>query len=668
MKKFFILAALLLFLPGCFPDNREDNMVDDSFGLTFSAQLQNTSVHTGVCTVGITKGGKGKTAGTVYIDWNPDDYNAELDKYNQANGTDYKAVMSSLITPDVLSLNYSASDVVKSVTLTWDPDQVAKVINDKTNYVIPILLKSDNLEIGKGRNFMLIHLTRSGISLSQSSQARSIERKSVEPDDSGNEPVLTETITLDLEIDNPLAGVEMTLPVTIDNSLIAKFNEDKEIVYSEAPAGLVSLVDSKVTIPASGLSGSFKVLLDKSKLLDNGHYVDFPPYVIPVKVDPAGLSATLNGESFDLRGLSYGNMVCYITVSPAEHGISVVVREWGLYSDGAAWYSNLDGFAAGADRTIAMDKDYVYVGHSNGASPAIYALSRTNGTFVKKLDVSPAIGNGCTFPVSCVRVIKNTAGDDILTFCSLKGDNGQHLYVYAYVNGTDAAPTRILDFALDNKGGVEDWRRYGDRYTVTGTWQEGKLWFQTWSDGTYGKTIGVNLSNGTITNPADPEDYFIQSPRAGIKDVIFYPGWNNVLITGNDTASFYRPGAAGANGWITWTKTEAADDFVLSYGYNFFDFHEQNFIAYMQLDGENAAAGKLVIIDDEGTVPSDFPAQLKAQTNRREFPIQHADDFEAKSSVTAAASVGDCTVCEISGNTYVAVLMQGCGLSVFELQ
>ena len=63
-----------------------------------------------------------------------------------------------------------------------------------------------------------------------------------------------------------------------------------------------------------------------------------------------------------------------------------------------------------------------------------------------------------------------------------------------------------------------------------------------------------------------------------------------------------------------------------------------------------------------------FPAQLKARSNVREFPIQHEEDFEAKSAVTAASSVADCTVWEISGNTYIAVLVQGCGLSVFQLQ
>lgn len=659
---------MLPFLAGCFADNRNDNMVNDSFGLTFSSQIQNASVHTGVCKVGIAKAGKGKSAGTVYLDWDPDHYLPELEKYNTAHGTDYQAVMTSLIEPDALILPYSSDDIVKTVTLTWDPDQVARLIGDKTNFVIPILLRSDDLETGSGRNFMLIHLNRSGISLSQAAQARSIERKSVEADASGNEPVLTETITLDLVIDNPLSGVEMSLPVVIDNSLIDGFNQGREETYSQAPEGLVSLVDTQVTIPASGLSGSFRVLLDKSKLLDGGKLVDFSPYVIPVRVDTGNLSASKNGDAFDLRGLSYGNTVCYITVSPAAHGISVVVREWGVYSAENAWYSSLDGFAASADRTIAMDKNYVYVGHSNSDSPAIYALSRTNGSFVKKLDVSTAIGNGCTFPVSCVRVIRNTAGDDILTFCSLKGDSDQHLYVYAYVNGTDAAPTRILDFALDNKGGVEDWRRYGDRYTVEGTWQQGRLWFQTWSDGTYGKTIGFNISNGTVTNPADPEDHFISNPPAGIKDVVFYPGWDNVLVTTTTSAAFYKPGAAGANGWLAWDKTSDANDFALTYGYNFFDFHEQNFIAYMQLDGENAVSGRLVIIDDEGAAPADFPAQLRAQANRREFPIQHPDDFDAKSVVAAASSVGDCTVCEINGNTYIAVLMQGCGLSVFSLQ
>ena len=91
----------------------------------------------------------------------------------------------------------------------------------------------------------------------------------------------------------------------------------------------------------------------------------------------------------------------------------------------------------------------------------------------------------------------------------------------------------------------------------------------------------------------------------------------------------------------------------------------------MQLDGENAVRGKLVILDNKAQAPSELPAQLQWEEETegvRLFPIQDPEDFEAKSTITASHSVGDCTVRYIDGSTYIAVLMQGCGLSLFQLQ
>ena len=669
MKKSLLYTLLVLgTVLSCVPDERNNFMVDDSFGLTAKSLVQDVSLHTGTASVGLAKNGKGQQSGTLRVVQDQDRVQTALEQFNKDNGTAYKAILPSAIFWDETRFDFAVGDIVKNLTLRWDPELVGSVVGDESNWVIPILLEGDGLEVKEGRDFMLIRLTRSSLSLVQATQERSIDRKNVEADESGRQPELLETITLDLALSQAIKGVGLTLPIDIDPSLIEGFNAGRETQYVKAPEGLVTILDKSATIDEGSLGTTFRVQLDKSKLLDgNGKMQDFPPYVIPVRVKADERSATQGGEPFELRGLRYGNLVSYITVEKAQTGISSVKREWGLYSIPGAWYEFLDGFTAGADRTLALDADHVYVSLSSAAG-GIYALSRSSGAFVKKLDVSPAQGHGCTFPVSCVRVIPNANGKDVVSFCTLKGDSGQHLLVYAYTAGTDAAPVQILDYALDNKGGVEDWRRYGDRYTVTGNWQNGTLWFQTWSDGGTAKTIGFTLSNGVVTNPADPIDYYIANPAAGIKDVVFYPGWDNVLITSTQPAVLYKPGSAGPNGWIKWDQVESFPDLAFSYGYNFFEFHDKNFIAYMQLAGENAAQGRLVIIDDDAAQPSDFPAQLKAQTNRREFPIQDELDFDAKSSVTAASSVGDCALVDVNGNTYIAVLMQGCGVSLFSLK
>ena len=668
MKKISILIVALALAVGCFPDDRNNYMVDDSFCLTATSQLQQASVHTGSWTLGIAKNGKGTMAARARISTDPADYESALKLFNIKNGTAYKAIPAEHFTIEGRELDYAADEVVKTVTLSWNAAEMAAFIGDDTDYVIPLRLVSDQLEVNGEHSFLMVRLARSGVRVTQQTVARSIERKAIEPDASGAQQELKETITLDLAMTNPIKGLALSFPIEIDNSLVAAFNEGREENWSQAPEGLVTLLDSQVTLPEGNSSTTFKILLDKSLLLENGKMKDFPPYVVPVRVKESGMSATLNGNPFELGGLSFGNMVTYVTVAPASSGISAVNREWGRFSPADAWYADLEGFATGADRTIALDDDFVYVGHSN-STPAIYALSRTSGAFVKKLDVGAAPENGCTFPVSCVRMIPNASGKAILSFCSLKGDSDQHLYVYAYTNGIDAAPVQILDYLHDNAGGADDWRRYGDRFTVEGTWQEGTLWFTTWSDGAKCKIIGFTLRNGIVTNPEDPVDYFMANEKAGIKDLVRYPGWDNFLVTRTSGGTVFKPGQVdGDTGWTSLSSVSELSEAALTYGYNFFSFHGKDFMAFMRLDAENGNTGRLVIIEDDQAAPADFPSRLRAAAGALEFPIQHTDNFEEKSAVTAGSSVGDCCVWTADGNTCIAVLMQGCGLSLFQLQ
>ena len=680
-QRIFLLAAVILCVSGCLKDDRLNFMVDDSFGLTAREAVVEASIHTGSCSVGIAKNGIGSTAATVEISSGLDSDKDAIQAYNNANGTDYMPLPAYLYELSHSRLEYSQKEVVKEVSLTWDANLVARMMDSGNDYVIPLSISSAKLSVNGEHSFMMIHLNRSTLSVEQARQVRSIEGKAVEADGSGKVPELKETITLDLSMDHSIKNVGFTLPVAIDNSLIDAFNQKEEDEWVAAPEGLVTIVNESVTIPEGTASATFQVVLDKGKLpFSDGKLQVFPNYVVPVAVDPESLTATMSGQEFDLKGLGLGNMVTYICVSYAMNGISVVVREWGLYSKTSAWYSDLDGFAGGADRTIAMDDNYIYIAHSS-ATAGLYALNRSNGSFAKKLDVSPTEGGTCTHPVSCVRMIKNENGPDILLFSSLKVENNEHLYVYAYVNGTDAAPVRILDFLHDNKGGADDWRRYGDRFTVEGTWQDGKLWFLTWHDGAFGKMLGFHIVNGVVVNPEDPEDYYIPNDTAGIKDVIRYPLWDKFLVTRNGRGNIYSVGAPGANGWITLNEEKELSALSLAYGFNFFDFHGENYLAFMQLDGENAVRGKLVIMDNKAESPAQFPDQLDwfvenktpadgedLAEGLRYFPIQDAEDFEAKSTITAGHSVGDCTVRYIDGSTYVAVLMQGCGLSLFQLQ
>ena len=73
----------------------------------------------------------------------------------------------------------------------------------------------------------------------------------------------------------------------------------------------------------SGESASFKIEIDKSVLLSGGELHAFPNYVVPVTIDTGALSSTNKGNSFDLKGLAYGNLVTYVTISYLESGIFI---------------------------------------------------------------------------------------------------------------------------------------------------------------------------------------------------------------------------------------------------------------------------------------------------------------------------------------------------------
>lgn len=668
MKKTLLIALAFVLATGCFKDDRNNFMVEDS--ISVAKLTQTASVHTGYVTIGIAKNGRGLTSATAKLSTASAE---ELAAINAAGETSWEAIPENLYKIDQPSLSWDKEEFVKNTTLSWDVEALAAHIGNKTNCVIPVKVSSStSADIKEGRDIIVVNVTRTTVKVTKTELGYTIARKNVEPNAKGVTPTLKETISLDITFDYPINCVSMSFPVSIDNSKIAAYNQTQEEVFTQAPEGLITLLDDKVSLEEGATSASIRLVLDKSKLLDsNGKLKDFGNYVVPIAFSKEP-QAVLNGKSFQAKALVFDNMITYIAVSRAGIGIKKVTRLWGQYSKEAAWYKDLS-LGSGSDRTMTMDDDYIYIAQSSG-TPRIMALNRSNGSFAKDLDVTPAKGNGCTFPISCVRMMPSETGKDVLLACSLKGDGDQHLYVYAYKNGTDKAPVQILDFLHDDAGNADDWRRYGDRFSVKGTWENGELWFATWSIDNRGKTLVFKIVNGAITNYTEtakaPVDYLIDgSSKAYIRDLAFYPGAEDVLVTRYDGAGiFHNTGQDVVNGWIGWDKTTDLPQYARCWGFNFFEFHEKNFIAYVLLEQENATQGRLVILNDDTTVPANFAQALIAQTEKREFPIQDESDFSAKSSVPAASTVGDCTVREINGTTYIAAIIQGCGLSLFQLQ
>ena len=339
-------------------------------------------------------------------------------------------------------------------------------------------------------------------------------------------------------------------------------------------------------------------------------------------------------------------------------------RVWGLYNTGsdANWFSGIQaggaGMAATTDRNIAMDDDYIYLSKSS-SYPQIFAIDRTDPAKVKTLPIDGIAGG--TPAISCVRVIKNTdasvnGGKDILLVSNLKGE--YELKVYAYLNGIEANPTQVLIWQWDNHANASCWRRYGDKFTVTGTWQAGALWFQSQSDG---KAIYFPVASGAVDKPNEVS-HVIDATANTIKDIAVYPGQESeVFVTSWSKAAFWsNSGTKNGNNWVVWTEGAAMDGLKNTYGYNFFTFGSKKYIAYTKI--EDSYHARLQVMEDTGT----FAGSLTARQGLMEMPLQHASDFTAASPAYGQNN-GDCVVRTIGGDVYIAAMGSDLGLSLFKI-
>ena len=656
MKRIAIYLGILLLAAGCFPDDRNNFMVPDGFGISATQPVLQASLHTGIYSLGVAKSGIGQSAGSVSITVNPEDCAAALEAYNTANKKKYKAIASSLITLDQNHLSFDVKDVAKTITLTWSPDLMATFVGLDTNYVVPVLINSQDLEVKDGRNFVLLHLNRSNASVPQTGVSRVVEAKDEE---------LKEELVLDVNLKPAIKNLGIHFPVCIDNSLIAAYNKAHDTEYMAAPEGLVSLIDKEAVIAEGSMGGNFRILLDKSVLMQDGQLVEFPDYLIPVRVQNEKLTATLGGEDFTLQGLSYGNMVTYIsfTYYAPPPGLSVI-RLWGKYSTGtASWSDYIEGFTAGADRNVAVDDNYIYIAETN-TTKNLWAISLADPGIYKKLPVGTVADAG-TFYLSCPRIIPNTnadinGGKDVLMVSNMIGGDPT---LYIYDKGIDQDPTAL---------GTTTWttRRLGDTFTYWGTLQNGILFFKDFNStqGTITFRMDGSLTakpwlRGRIAAPAETgAGAYFPFPENINKGISSVRGGKTAWLTSTTKDLATLEGADNAP-----TLTELSG-YYADAAFRFFQFDGKPYIAYTrQVD---ASDGRLFIL--EGEPGESWESMLEARNIIYQAAIQNDAEQEAalepEVSPMASGNSGMDLDVRIKGNeVYIAVIKQNVGLSLFRM-
>ena len=342
-----------------------------------------------------------------------------------------------------------------------------------------------------------------------------------------------------------------------------------------------------------------------------------------------------------------------------------VSREWGWYSGESLWTSNVTAVALGHPdgygmvRGIAMDDEYLYLPKSTKYS-AIAAVKISEPTTQLAGSVT-GISGGSNFSTCFPRIIKNTnaeinGGKDILLLCNNSATNSDDnkLSVYAYTNGISAAPAFLCAFAYDTANSMYDWRQYGDRFSVTGNWEEGKLYFPSYHSN---KSVILSVANGArtaVTQIAAGEN----SPE-GVKDIILYPGSEDLFITNIDGANLVSAtGNKTAQGWDEYTLSTACAKAAGTYGYNFFKFNGKNWIAYARITDKNKVW--LEIVEDNGNLVS----SLEAQAGIMKAPVHSADNLE---TIHTTGAYADCAVRIINGVPYIATLSRDGGLVLDKL-
>ncbi len=328
--------------------------------------------------------------------------------------------------------------------------------------------------------------------------------------------------------------------------------------------------------------------------------------------------------------------------------------------------------AGNLDRGMAMDNQYIYVSKSTAYAPVIKAFDFAgNEAFdcnVTGMGSGNAWGDAMEYSVNCVRTMPKADGSYVLIACNLKVNENHVLEIWAWVNGPQSAPTCIGRYAYDAVANAQDHRRYGDRFDVKGTWEDGELWFPSMQTDDHGKTIVFETFEG-VDNANRPSAYHRMEPsQFNMKDLAFYPGYDEVFSTCNGNAKFVKlDGTTHAGtGWVNWAVTDDfSTDYIRTCGYNFFEVDGKKYIAYVKIDQQNGNTGRLVVLEDE---TSDFKAALNAKKVAWEFPLQHESDFAAASAASTGNTLGNCKVVTVDGVTYIGAHIQGLGCSLFKFE
>lgn len=392
-------------------------------------------------------------------------------------------------------------------------------------------------------------------------------------------------------------------------------------------------------------------------------------------VDPAETVVSVNGNAIEsgaaldfsdkLNGVTFtltcGEAVKTHQVVVKTSGIRKAERVWGHYVQPKnvedSWYATqtrgIDGWW---QRTVAMDDKYVYIAQHGKDAVGPYYLNLSDGALAGTLS-----GNGIeggTHIASAVRTIPDGNGYRVLQ-CNLA--IGGTLKVYTW-DSIDANPKVVLSY--ENTDGL----RLGDKMGIIGSWEDGIISFLSGNGADSHKLYRFAVKNGVIN--ATPIVVEVDGfGKASYGQEYKYSDTEYVISCAGE-----RPILFNVSG-NTYTRALTFDSAIFGAtdeGINFFEFNDQKYIAFAHLE-DGLTDCSLRIVPIGGDSLSDALAALSATAAAGEnlgvFKYGLSDPEECPiSGYKSGNSLCDCTVREIGGETYIAALSEGAGISLFKLE
>ncbi len=663
MKKIFkhiLLSALTITAVASCADDRNNFLPEDSFGFNNVANenLLTLPIYGGSHTLNIIKSGKGLNEGTVNITVDRD---SALAVFNKANNTDFVALPTdqNLFSFSEESLAFGIDDVTKPVDVMWDVAKLSDYMTQhpEDKFCIPVVLKSDILEVNEGRGLFVLNISKSTLSAVQTTVSKAILWES--------EPGKSE-ITVTTQLDKVIDSFDLTVEFTADTQLVDQFNQENETAYELAPEGLLT-VGANPVILAGSKEATLSITIDTEVLVDPATGLikrDWEGYVLPIR---------LTGVSEE--GILLGNTLTYIVVK----GMKPVSNQpfdrlWGYYSDGALslpWFLNnglsINGLVGtsfkGDDRSFTMNDKYVFITKSSG-TPGVFKFDINTGELIGELDVTGMAEAGATYPTSCPRMAPNNnpdinGGEDILVIGGLTTD-GAPLTLFAYLNGIDAAPEKVYSL-----GGA---RRFGDKVSFAGTWQSGKFWFRSNQAGT-ALVANIPVKEGKVQSWIDAHAMTVADYEC-MSEVYWTPQENGdaqdycLIGTNSDMGLHLMTGTSKPG---TGTVLKSYPNLACTFGWNFFEVSGRKLMAFVDVVDKTRPTVKL--IEGDYTTLAGLQAALDAYSEENTLfnaPLQDELDPSVL-GFTEGIFIGDCCVRTIGDDIYMAAGVNCVGMSMFKL-